>query len=232
MRRQNGFHGIVLSVVLLFMGCNTTGLSLREGGDVNFSSVLYSLKASGKNDEIKAPLQTPMVIAVSQIGETAPLESVVETLKQSPYVSKVITVPGDVESFRTPYFHDTKEEKVTPQSPAIRQLAKELGADYLFIFGGNIDSGIEAGWFSLFDIATIGLLVPSQNIYMEGTAAGVLMDVNRGNVYFIVNAKDKINTYAPLCLATSKEERLRVTMRDQLANKLGKNMVLELGKVK
>jgi len=180
-------------MVLGVSGCYGTGLSLREKGSMNYSNFIYGLY--GKDFVSSQPVKRihkPIKLAVAQVGENTPPATMLEKLKKESHaISKVVVLPaGGDES--NPYYSSDKKpdsESFEKKMEKMRQLAKDLDTDYIFLFGGSADIGETQSWLGFWDITLIGaFIIPSHDIIAEGRATGALIDVESGRPVFAVNA--------------------------------------------
>ena len=216
---------LILGMMFLVSGCYTTGLSTRETGGFNYSNFVYGLydDQSQTKDVIKS-IKRPIKLAVAQVGESAPPKSVLEKFTQErSLISKVMELPaGGAESN---YYNNNQNQnniqEMEKRMQKMRQLAKDLGADYLFLFGGSADVGEAQSWLGFFDITMIGMFViPSQKIMAEGKAAGALIDVETGRVVFTVNAQSNLDQNATTYNLYGKRDETLIKLRDTLVETL------------
>lgn len=226
-------YSIFIFVMAGFLsGCYTTGLSMRERGSVNYSNFIYGLydeETKGIAENIK--LKKPLRLAVAQVGENAPPEAMLNALAEKKYlISKLAVIPAWNE--QNDHYGNQKEfakEEFSTRMTKMRNLAKDLGTDYMFLFGGSADYGTSANWLQFFDMTIIGgFVVPSNKIKAEGRAAGALIDVHTGRVVFVVNAHADQEERAPSFVVYDRQEDVVVRLRDQLVQKLTLNLINEL----
>ena len=71
----------------------------------------------------------------------------------------------------------------------MRRYAADLGADYLFLYGGTLDQSQTSTPLAAMNLTVIGaFLVPSQKLDADVKAAGSLVDVRSGRVVLSVSA--------------------------------------------
>lgn len=221
-------RALLLVMILIFQGCETTGLSMREVGKNSVSQIVYSIPISDNVNQTM--IDKPLRVAVVQVGEASPSKLMIEKLKQSAIIKEVIALPADNYEVQGTFNRTTGKLEGLNNGVMTQtcRLAKQMGANYILIYGGTIDALTEAGWLSILDLATLGFIIPSQRIYVQGSAVGALVDVNTGNLIKMFNAKEDLISQAPGALAQSKQSRLMMTMRDALVRKLGDNFIHEL----
>mgnify|MGYP003394270615 CR=1 FL=1 len=223
---------LVVFMMVALSGCYTTGLSMREKGGFNYTNLVYSLYDENASDNAEvAKLQKPIRLAVAQVGENTPPEAMLNVLAEKKLlISKIAVIPVGGEE--TNYHSNLKEptqEEFAKKMRKMRNLAKDLGTDYVFLFGGNADYGTSASWLQFFDLTLVGgYLIPSNKIKAEGRAAGALIDVKTGKVVFIVNAEAEKQEHAPTFIAYDRQEDVVVRLRDELADKITINFVNQL----
>ncbi len=226
---------LVLAVMVVVSGCYTTGLSMRERGSFNYTNLVYGLydnESPREGDNVK--LEKPIKLAVAQVGENTPPEAMLNALKgKKDLISKVAAIPAGGEE--TNYYSEQKapkQEEFVKRMKTMRNLARDLGVDYILLFGGSADYGSSASWLQAFDITLIGgYLIPSNNIKAEGRAAGALVDVKTGRVLFIVSADAKKQEHAPTFVAPDRQEDVVVKLRDELVDKITTNFVDKLAEI-
>ena len=111
----------------------------------------------------------------------------------------------------------------------MRRLAKDLGTDYIFLFGGSADYGTSVSWIQILDLSIVGgFIIPSNTIKAEGRAVGALIDVQTGKVLFMVNAEARKKGYAPTYTAADTQEEVVVKLRDELVDDITRNLIERL----
>ena len=232
MKKFMTLSALLLAAVLV-SGCYTTGLSLRESGNFNYSNFIYGLygdktSVSEKDKKIERPIR----LAVAQVGESAPHKAVIEKLENEKYlVSKIVPLPagGSEPNYYSNNDNKNNIEEFEKRMIKMRQLAKDLEADYIFLFGGSADIGATPNFFQFFDITLIGgFIVPSNKIEAEGRASGVLIDVETGKVLFLVSSDAKMSSYVPTYILQGEQDQVLVKVRNELVTKLVDEFVEKL----
>ena len=191
----------ILGLVALLSGCVTTGLSVRESAQANYSSYLYALydeHFSGKEiQEAKGqPRQVrPLArLAVAQIGEVAPPHAMLEALaRERELFADVQGIPAARDAAAS---GNASGETIRRQISQMRRFAADLGMDYLFLFGGTIDLGETATGATILDWTLVGAyVVPTHKVHAIGRASGALVDISTGQVMLVVTAEDELRTY-------------------------------------
>jgi hypothetical protein len=100
-------------------------------------------------------------------------------------------------------------------------IARASGANYVFLFGGDMDSWQEKNPLSVLDITIIGgALMPGTEIHVEGKGAGALVSTATCQPVLFVSADAKNSAASPDYLADGKTISMEANVRDQLAAKL------------
>ncbi|HQO57819.1 MAG TPA: hypothetical protein PLT76_03775 [Candidatus Omnitrophota bacterium] len=216
-------------------GCYTTGLSPREYGSSTYTKLVYGLYYDQPESSPQGTFTKPIKLGVAQIGEVAPPKSFTSLLQHSPtLISEVIDIP-QLGAEQTGYYQRNEEDieaetvKFAKRTTAMRKLAKELGADYVFLFGGNIDIETIGSSFTIFDITIIGgAIIPSQTVKAEAKAAGALVDTEDGRVVFLVNTETQAQGLTPTWFLEDKQKRMQIKLRDQILGELGQKFLEKL----
>ena len=227
---------LFISAIFFISGCYTTGLSMREKGNFNYSNLLYGLyeeNNTASKSEIKE-IRKPIKLAIAQVGEAAPPKVLLDRLaKETQLISETVVVPaGGNESGGYQDKADSDPKGFHQKMQNMRALAKDLGTDYIFLFGGSIDSGAYSTWLQLFDLTIVGaFIIPTVVTEAEGRASGALIDVQSGKVIFTVNAEGKQKKTTPSYMVNYQaDERVLVMLRDELVSKLTGEFLEKLSK--
>ena len=212
-----------VAVVGLMTGCETTGLSPREHSGLDYPNYVLNLRTNRTN----APLQKPVLpihLALAQIGETAPPQTMIEGLEaNSNLIASVVTLPlpADSESnfgIRRP---GQANEDYASRVEAVCNLAEAAGANYVFLIGGSLDSWTRENSLGMFDLTLVGgWIIPGTKVSIEGKGAGTLIVATTGQPVFFVNVECKESALSPDFLSAGKTTGMRVHARDALANEL------------
>jgi hypothetical protein len=226
-------QSVMAAAVCLLAGCETTGLSSRERAGASYPNYILSLQPGGTN----APAQKPVVpirLAVAQVGESAPPETMLDQLTAQPtLVASVVALPlpGEPENYSNYNYNRANHpgEDYAALVKSICSLAHAAGADYVFLFGGNIDSWQENNSLSVFDITLIGgVILPGSKINLEGKGAGVLIESATGKPVLFVSTEAKKSASSPDMLAEGKTTGLRTQVRDELVRQLTGELLKKL----
>src|SRR5205085_5107845 len=102
---------------------------------------------AGQANAEAQPLRTPAKIAVAQIGEVAPPAAMLDQLRNDKVtfasvqpVSGVIDTEPTISDRRAdrPADYSTQQD-AQRHAQRMRLYARDIGADYLFLFGGTVD---------------------------------------------------------------------------------------------
>ena len=151
---------------ILTGGCESSGLSPREAqGDdyATFASLVsqplpYTAELAASSQPAR-PLILPAKLAVAQVGEVAPPQKLIDLLSNGGKTwSLVSPVNGLVERYDGRRFSTGDAQA---QGQEMRRYARELGADYLFVFGGTVDRSKDDTGLALADATIIGAFIMS-----------------------------------------------------------------------
>lgn len=224
--------GLVLGIVIILSGCETTGLSVREEGNNSFSSVLYTLLDNASEGPVQnSTIKKPIKVAIAQVGEASPNALLTKEFESSEYINEMIILPADFEGHTKYGPNAISPEQLQKRIIKMQQLAVNLGADYLFVFGGSIDTDSQYQWSSFLDLTIIGgFILPNQRIYMEGKGVGALLDARTGKPYLIVDSNSSREFAAPSFVSAGNVSKASVVMRDELVKELAKEFLQQLAK--
>jgi hypothetical protein len=224
---------ITLAALLITTGCETTGLSQRERPGVTYPNYILSLQPKQSQDTRTKPVP-PLRLAVAQVGEPAPAKIMLEKLEADhALVNSVVGLPVPAEeqdrNFNPRDFKQNKSENYSAEMQSLCHLAQSVGADYVFVFGGNIDSWQDGNALKVFDFTIVGAaIVPSAKIRAEGRTAGALIETATGDPVLFVNAEAKSSTTSPSYQADGRNNTLKAGLRDELTSKLADALLKRL----
>lgn len=218
-------------MVIFFSGCVSTGLSARETGMYNYSNFIYGLygEPSQSTNDAK-PIKLPMKLAVAQVGESAPPRSMLAELSgRSLLIAEAIPLPA---GGPLPGYYGQKpedQESFEKKMEKMRSLAQDLGADHIFLFGGNADLSDKQGWLGFWDMTVVGMfVVPSHRLETQGRASGALIDVGTGKVLTVVSSQKDLAAYATTCSLDGRRDEVLLEVRDALSDGLAKELTRKL----
>ncbi|MEO6436979.1 MAG: hypothetical protein ABIP55_14635 [Tepidisphaeraceae bacterium] len=178
----------------------------------------------------RRPVVTPARIAVAQIGEISPPSAMVKALREEKDVfANVQPISGvldigaaQVAARAQGRPHDwLTHHAAQDHGKRMRQYARDLGADYLFLYGGTLDRSTSGTGLRLADVTIIGaFIVPSRKLEATATASGSLIDVHTGRVALSVGADVRQHRMASSVEMGKKEIELLQAVRDGVVKDL------------
>lgn len=236
----------VLAGTVALAGCASSGLSTREnlngGGYSDYALAMYDAPADGAASPTSGqqapanPVAFPARLAVAQLGEVAPPEPMMKALRErDDLYASVQTVPGAASFSNAPIRtgpgpQDWREADIHEQARqhlnAMRRYSRDIGAQYLFVFGGTADYGTKGTALSAADLTIIGaFIVPGKKTEAQLQASGTLIDVESGRVMLSVSAGESGTKRSTAIQSEAAEARLLVQLREkvtiELADSLG-----------
>ena len=219
-------------------GCSSQGLSPRETGMQTYSQVVYPAKslpvlnaAGAAGRPIDMPpgpadgpvrIDLPARISVVQLGEIAPPDSMLNTLRNRPDLFTRVNAQTGFAGSADDHPHERLDE--------MRVMARNLGSQYLLVFGGNLDSGCQETGLSIFDLTIIGVfVVPSEGVAVSGKAAGSLIDVETGRVVMDFSADTEGYGLAPAAFAQNAKTVAEHDAEATLVKDLTEDVLTQLG---
>jgi hypothetical protein len=215
-------------------GCGGDGLSPREDYSHNLAPAAYqqpdlstsqpgeSPAATGSQPSplaiaAQVPIRLPMRVAVAQVGEVAPPESMLEEFRHHKALF------NRVEPISAIQCHSLS------QVQSLRAQAAEQGFSYLLVYGGNVDRGKTPTPLEVFNLTIIGLfVVPSDHIWANGKAVGSLIDVATGKPAMNLSVDARGSAFLPTYLADHVDEAMTNGVRDELIRKMTDQTVQRL----
>lgn len=174
-----------------------------------------------------------MRLGVAQIGETAPPKELVNELKKHhTLISDIIELPlaGDQEN-RWNYRNaeEDNSDKIRQQAKTLRALGQQLGADYILVIGGNIDSHVEANLLQVFDLVIVpGMILPSQKIDMNTRVGGAFINAETGRLEFLLTTTSESTNYSPSFYIDQKIESMAIDQKITLIRQLSDELINRL----
>lgn len=222
---------MAVAVVCSLAGCETTGLSPREASGASYSNYILGLPSGGTNAPAQKPV-TPIRMAVAQVGEIAPSEAMLDQLAGQPaLVASVIALPlpGGLDNYN--YYNRANDPagNYAARVKPVCNLARAAGANYVFIFGGTVDSWRKNNSLSVLDITLVGgAILPGCEINVEGRGAGTLIETATGEPVLFVSVDAKKSAGSPDMLAVGKTTEMSAQVRDELIRKLTGELLKKL----
>ena len=231
-------------------GCASSGLSHREVRGQDYATYVFAMTEpapgtvspglgalAGDVDATQParPLKTPARVAVAQLGEVAPPLAMMEKLRAEPELfSSVQPIPGlmDVAAEMDPRGkpHDYSAQKNAQAHAArMRKYARDIGADYLFLYGGTIDRATTASPLILANATIVGaFVVPGEVIQATARASGSLIEVQSGRVVLSVAADGHERKRASSVAREGDEIKVMETLRDEVIDELAEQLKARL----
>lgn len=233
-----------VSAFLLLAGCESAGLSPQETAANNYSMLMYSqeldtMPAVAPDPE---PVRGPLNVAVAQVGEIAPPQFMLDALRaRSDLFGKVIPISGAVAGQQlddTLAYRPSDSYRPADSTPVLaqpgpalqmtrmRNMARNLGADYLLLFGGDIQHTNTETGLAVFNLTIVGaFVVPSNAIVVNGKAAGALIDLRTAQPVMSFSSESNGNGMAPSAFADNVENGSMLANRKELVKKLTADVV-------
>jgi hypothetical protein len=205
-----------------------------------YAEYVYGLYARQPPDtEIKV-IQLPVRLAVAQIGEMAPHRAVTAELRQRPdLVDHVVELPFLLDGVDRPVvgcqpWDAPAHRQIDPEwfrgrALAVCRLGRDLGAEYVFVFGGKVAMVTGQTPWSILDWTIVGAYwVPATRLSGEATVAGALIDVRDERIVFLANAGSTIDGTSPSLLAGTRSREMQFELRNDLMAELGRDLAVKL----
>jgi hypothetical protein len=209
----------------LLTGCETTGLSRHERAGVTYPNYILALKPTVTANGVR-PVETPLRLAVAQVGESAPPRPLMDALQSSSLVRNVVGLPAPGEgSVRKEDANANYVDRVE----SLCNLARNAGADYLFLCGGDVSLWNDPNALTVLDLTIVGAwVIPSTRICGEGKAAGAIVDVRTKVPVLFINVESSNSRMATSQSAYSKREGLSVELRAELSQAIARELLARL----
>jgi hypothetical protein len=225
---------ILAVTVLLLAGCQQAGLSPNERGEQTISNFVLSSYQNRGVEASPVSVTLPAKLAVAQVGEVAPPQWLQEYLRQQNRLfARVAPVPGvfQLEGFsnyssRTEESEQQRQQEVQLRMRRIIGMARDLGMDYLFICGGDVQYGSESNPLAVLDWTIIGAyIVPGKNVNGRARAAGALIDARTERVVLLVSAETEKSSLSTWAGQNAAEQRILEKLREDALRKLADDLV-------
>jgi rhombotail lipoprotein len=221
-----------LSILMLILitGCESH-LSPRETRTQNYSTLILALYDNPKPAAQTTALTAPMKLAIAQVGEIAPPQAMLDHLRSQPQLfSRIEGLPGVFEELAyqfNPRGQTTIDrQQMRDRVERLQRLSRDLGMDYLFLYGGSIDHYVRENPLQVLDLTIVGaFVVPSRQVRAVGKAAGALIDTRSGAIVFITSAESQETALASATTENGKEKKVLETTRDALTVRLADQLV-------
>jgi len=221
----------VLVLAGLVTGCETPGSLPQKHTATDYPGYILNLAAGGTNSIAPKPA-LQIRLAVAQIGEPAPLKTMLASLAADPHlVASVIglPLPGASENRTGTGVEKSPAANYAREVKAVCNLAQAGGADYVLIYGDSVETWVKQNALSMFDCTLVGAeIIPGGKINLQGRAAAALIEAPSGRPVFLLNADCRRTAPTPNFLANGKAAEMRVTASDQLAGELSAALLRKL----
>ncbi len=165
---------------------------------------------------------------MAQIGEVAPPQKLIEGLRREhDLFVRVEGIPGTTNVYAGHNeCSDQMRQRIKTETMRMRQLAGDLGADYIFLYGGTVDYDSRENGLQVLDLTIVGaFVVPSRHVKGSAKASGALLDVRSGRVVMMVVADAQKDDLATSAGHDAAEKYLLENLRDRVIDKLGTSFV-------
>lgn len=244
--------------VAALVGCTSSGLSHREVRGQDFATYAFSMYDPSQFTEpadattgpaaARQPVATPARIAVAQVGEVAPPDLMVEKLRQDQSAfASVQPMPAVVDTaphappYHAPQYHASSaaaqerprdystQQAAREHAQRMRRYARDVGAQYLFLYGGTLDRATTGTGARIADVTIIGaFIVPSQKLEATATASGSLIDVETGRAVLSVSAQARQERMAASAEVQKKELELLTSLRAEVIGELAAQLAEQI----
>lgn len=216
-------------------GCETTGLSTRELGGSTYLKMVYGLYATQEVRTNRVVVSAPINLAIAQVGETTPPEDLLAELRQSPaLIARIMPLPlpgedaawrGSNQEAQVPSFGD--------RAATLRNMGAQLGADYIFMVGGAIESRAVASPLVFLNLAIVPcFILPSEKVYVDAKAAGALIEARSGRLVAFVNAEASESAITPSAFIDQTRLSLSLSQKAVLSRRMAGNLLKTLGELR
>lgn len=217
--------------ISLLAGCETSGLSTREHGGVSYPNYILNLPPDATGTPARK-ITAPIRLAVAQVGEVAPPSAMLRRLAgNSSLIAIVIGLPlaGDGDEQNSYNRAKVPDTNYAARIQSLCQLARTAGTDYVFLFGGSVDSWRKENPLKILDATIVGgVLVPGSRVNLEGKGAGALIEAATAKPVFFLNAEGKKSALTPDWLADGKTKELQTQLRAELVSQLTDDLLAKL----
>lgn len=232
----------LLSVLILFVvGCHSAPVQKSEPTPpLNYSAYLYSLYdtefATRPGESIKEDrltLKPHASIAVARLGEFAPREALIQQLRsQTNFFRSVAGIPAVLDvpgQSQPPPQAKPSQGTVKDHIVKMRQLASDIGADYLLLMGDVSKLTATQEITGFLDLTIIGYYVIGSNrIEVEQRGSVALVDVATGRVLSVVTEEARKVNHVPSAMIENGKKKALERANAQLEEELTKKLISQL----
>jgi hypothetical protein len=183
----------------------------------------------------REPVVTPARVAVGQLGEVAPPQAMLKSLrKQRDIYASVQSIPAVIDVAAPPLPNQPGElasarHQAKEHGERMRRYAAGIGADYLFLCGGTVDGATTDTAYTMANLTIVGAFVmPSQRIQASARASGSLIDVKSGRVVLSVSADGRREKIAPSVSREGHEIALLEGLRNEVIEELAVELTQQI----
>ncbi len=127
----------------------------------------------------------------------------------------------DPHSLSGPQHVEPESETYRKRATAMARLARDLGADYLLLVGGFIDSTGSDTPLSVIDLTLVSAyLVPTRQVDVHARTAAALVDVEDGRVVFVVGDESRGSELAPTALGEKRSREMMLRLRSEVVTRI------------
>ena len=219
---KSGVTGLGILMAVLLVGCEYEGTQRGVAGH-DYAHDVFSVSDMSSGAPAGEPtLHFPLDVAVAEIGELAPRSAVLKTLRdRSELFGRVEGIPGLVDS------HDGGTDHGAEMSK-LQQVARNLGLEYLLIFGATVDHASRGTELTIFDLTIVGaFVIPSRQVSAQARASAAVIDLRTSRVVLIAGAESKDSMLASAASAWGHEDQMIQASRENVNAELAGQIVQE-----
>ena len=206
---------------------------------LNYTAYLYSLydtestrpRESLKEDRLN--LKPSATLVVARLGEYAPRESLLQQLRaQTNLFKRVVAIPAVLEIATGSQAQSPpkpSEEIIKDHVVKMRQLAADLGGNYLYLVGGVLRASSAQEYTGVLDLTIIGsYFVGSHRIDVDARGSAALVDVASGRVLSVVTEQSQQVTHAPTAFLDDRKKRDTEFADARLEESLTRKLIVQI----
>lgn len=228
--------------LLFLVGCQAPPpKQAATAPSLNYTAYLYSLydtevvgtlRESVKEDRLEFARGSSLVVA--RLGEYAPREPLLASLRQHtnlfsgvsgiPAVWQFPVAPGGTQTDRS-----AAQTAVRDHLVKMRQLALDLGGNYLCLIDGQSRTVSDQTPIGVLDLTIIGyFVIGSHRTEVESRGSAALVDIASGRPLVVVTEQQTFVRHFPSASVEKRNLRLLVEANEQLENNLTRKMLAQL----
>jgi hypothetical protein len=226
---------IIVTCGLLLSGCAASKLSVRETDGRDLTAYMSAVRVSSFDQTASAqPAALPASIAIAQVGEVAPPDEMLDTLReQTDLFTDVQGISGDDPRGRLYRFSDKNDAAaVSGHLESMLSFASNIGADYLVVYGGTIDASEGGTPLRLLDLTIVGaFILPGHELVAEAKASAIVLDVRSGLPLTTATASDDSRRFSSsVGLSGARAKQMR-SLRDSTINEMTEQLIERFSKL-